>query len=47
MTFDPNSDMEMDCYVDADFAGLFEHEDDQDYVCLKSNTGYVITIGGC
>ena len=37
--------MRLDCYVDADYAGLWHHEDDQDPVCVKSRTGYVITFG--
>ena len=45
--FNPTKAMELDCYVDADFAGLWNHEDDQDSVCVKSRTGYVITLGGC
>ena len=32
--------------MDADFAGLWNHEDDQDPVCVKSRTGYVLTLGG-
>ena len=35
LTFDPNSDMNLDCYVDAYFPGLWEHKDDKDPVCLK------------
>ena len=37
----------MDLYVDADFAGLWTYEDEQDPVCVKSRTGYVITLGDC
>ena len=39
--------MEMDCYVDADFSGLWNYESDQDPVCVKSRTGFTITLGGC
>ena len=39
--------MELDCYVDADFARLWNFESDQDPVCVRSRTGYVITLGGC
>ena len=45
MNFKPTERMELDCYVDADFAGLWKHEEDQDPVCVKSRTGYVITLG--
>ena len=37
----------LDLYVDADFAGLWTYEDEQDPVCVKSRTGYVITLGDC
>ena len=47
LTFKPNSDMKLDCYVDADFAGLWKHKDDQDSVFVKSSTGYVMTLVGC
>ena len=44
LTFNPNSDMKMDFYVDADFLGLWKHEDDQDPVCMNSITGYIMTL---
>jgi hypothetical protein len=47
LEFTPNKQMELDCYVDADFAGLWNAESDQDPVCVKSRTGYVITLAGC
>ncbi len=47
LEFVPTKEMELDCYVDADFAGLWNYESDQDPVCVKSRTGYVITLGGC
>jgi Reverse transcriptase (RNA-dependent DNA polymerase)/GAG-pre-integrase domain len=43
----PTSDLAVDCYVDADFAGLFGKENDQDPACAKSRSGYVINVGGC
>ena len=45
--FKPNSELRLDCYVDADFAGLWKYEDEQDPVCVRSRTGYVITLGDC
>ena len=39
--------MKLDCYVDADFAGLWGYEDDQDPVCVKPWTGYMLTLGDC
>jgi hypothetical protein len=47
MKFAPTPDLKLDCYVDADYAGLWHHEDDQDPVCVKSRTGYLLTLGGC
>ena len=38
--------LKIDCYVDADFAGLWNVEDNQDPHCVKSRTGYVICVGG-
>ena len=46
LTFLPNPNIKLDCYVDADFAGLWGFEEDQDPVCVKSRTGYVFTIAG-
>jgi hypothetical protein len=47
LIFKPSDDMTLDCYVDADFAGLYGVEDTQDPVCVKSRTGYTLTLGGC
>ena len=47
LLFMPDPNVKLDCYVDADFAGLWRHEDDQDPVCVKSRTGYVFTLAGC
>ena len=33
--------------MNGDFAGLCHHEDEQDPVCVKSRTGYVIQLGRC
>ena len=43
----PSGDLAIDCYVDADFAGLWTYEHPQNPLCVKSRTGYLITIGGC
>ena len=42
----PGKDHRVDCYVDADFGGLFSTEDKQDPVSVKSRTGYIITDRG-
>jgi hypothetical protein len=46
LRFKPDG-MNLDCYVDADFAGLYNIEDEQDPVCVKSRTGYCLTLGSC
>jgi hypothetical protein len=38
--------LRVDCYVDADFGGLFSVKDKQDPISVKSRTGYVITYRG-
>ena len=43
----PTEKLEVDCYVDADFAGLWGVENDQEPVSVKSRTGFVITFMGC
>jgi hypothetical protein len=37
----------IDCFPDADFAGLYGHEDSQDPHCARSRTGYIILAFGC
>ena len=39
--------LNVDCYVDADFAGLWPHEDKQDPSCVKSRTGFAICVANC
>ena len=43
----PNSAIKLDCYVDADFAGLYKIEDDKSVNSAKSRSGYIIKLGGC
>jgi hypothetical protein len=40
-------DITLDCYVDADFAGLYGKEPDENPISVKSRTGYILSIGGC
>jgi len=40
-------DLRLDCYVDADFCGLFGTEDAKDPISSKSRTGYVLILGNC
>ena len=37
----------VDRYADADFAGLWGHEDPQDHICARSKTGFVVTFSYC
>jgi len=43
----PTGVLDIDCYVDADFAGLWPYEDKHDPSCVKSRTGFVICISDC
>jgi hypothetical protein len=45
--FQPDLQQGLDCWVDADFAGLYGYEDEQDPVSVKSRTGFVLTLFGC
>jgi hypothetical protein len=47
MIVKPTGELKIDCFVDSDFAGLWRQEDDQDPVCVKSRTGYVLMLAGC
>jgi Reverse transcriptase (RNA-dependent DNA polymerase) len=47
LRFKPDDELKLDCYVDADFAGLYNVEDVQDPVCVKSRTGFCLTLGSC
>jgi len=47
LILEPTSDLQVDYYVDADFAGLWNSEDDQDPICVKSRTGFLIMFMGC
>jgi len=43
----PHPNFKIDCYVDADFAGLWGNEDDKDPVSVKSRSGFIITFMNC
>jgi Reverse transcriptase (RNA-dependent DNA polymerase) len=36
LVLQPSGNIDLDCYVDADFAGLWPHEDKEDPTCVKS-----------
>jgi hypothetical protein len=43
----PADHLGIDCYVDSDFMGLWKSEKPTDPMCVRSRTGYVITLAGC
>ncbi|CAJ1929830.1 unnamed protein product [Cylindrotheca closterium] len=43
----PTDSFDIECHVNADFAGLYSVEDIMDPTCVKSRTGYVISVCGC
>ncbi len=44
----PSSNVcKIDAYTDADFAGMYSHEDHTDPACAKSRTGFIITFSEC
>ena len=47
LILNPSSDLHLDVHVDADFAGLWPHEDKEDPICVKSRTGFVVSLPGC
>ena len=47
MIVKPTNTLQVDCYVDADFAGLYKRDPDDAPSSVKSRTGYLIKLGGC
>lgn len=48
MILKPSGDiLKIDDYPDADFAGMYGHEKVTDPSCVKSRTGFVITVANC
>ena len=45
--FNPSKKLVVDYYADADFVGLWGHEDPQDPICARSRTGFVVTFANC
>jgi hypothetical protein len=43
---DPDECFRLDCFVDADFAGLYKQEPDRSPAGAKSRTGYIIRLAG-
>eukprot|EP00957_Ditylum_brightwellii_P198330 15113078-Ditylum_brightwellii.AAC.1 len=42
-----DQELQVDCYINADFAGLWHVEDNQDPYCVCSQTGFIITVADC
>jgi hypothetical protein len=48
MVMNPSSDMcKIDAYPDADFAGMYGHEEHTDPACTKSRIGFIIIFADC
>ena len=47
LVLNPSKVLKIDCYPDADFAGMYGHENSTDPSCVKSQTGFVITVANC
>jgi hypothetical protein len=42
----PINTLQLDCYVDADFAGLYNQDPDSSVTSAKSRLGFIISLGG-
>ncbi len=48
MVMNPSSNVcKIDAYPDADFAGMYGHEEHTDPACAKSWTRFIITFADC
>ena len=47
LILNPSDELRVDCYADADFAGLYGYESSTDPSCVRSRTGFVITVANC
>jgi hypothetical protein len=48
MIMSPSSDVcKIDAYPDADFAGMYGHEEHTDPACTKNPTGLIVTFAEC
>ena len=44
IVFNSSKKLVVDCYADADFVGLWGHDDHQDPIFARSRTGFVATF---
>ena len=42
----PTRDFNIDAYSNADFSGLYNYEEHNDPICVRSRTGFVINVDG-
>jgi hypothetical protein len=47
IVFKPDKSKGLECYVDADWAGSWQHRSSHDPLSARSRTGYVILYAGC
>ena len=47
LILNPSNEFLIECYPDADFAGLWGYEDPNDPHCVRSRAGWVVTLAGC
>jgi hypothetical protein len=47
LVINPSSNLKIDAYPDADFAGMYGYEKHDDPSCVKSRTGFVINVADC
>lgn len=47
LILNPSSELKIDCYPDADFAGMYGYEILREPSCVKSRTGFFITVANC
>ena len=46
MVINPTRELNIDAYPDANFSGMYLHENHTDPACAKSRTGFVIVFVG-
>ena len=47
LVFNSSKKLVVDCYADADFSGLWGHEDPQDPICARSRNLFAVTFACC
>ncbi len=47
LILNPSDELKIDCYPDADFAGLWNRDNINNPHCVQSQTGYVICLSNC